>query len=68
MDINVEFSDDNDWAMTAKAAGYPLCALCREPIENEYWGKSRLCLPCQARESDLAETERDKLFALKYRA
>jgi predicted amidophosphoribosyltransferase len=37
--------DYERWAMWAKAAGYPLCRACREPIAKSLWG-SGLCSVC----------------------
>ena len=44
---------DNAWSLRAKAAGYPLCRDCLEPIEKRLWKTSALCGECLRLESDL---------------
>lgn len=45
------------WSMMAKAARYPLCRLCREPIARKDWGKTDLCTACQDREQRMEKGE-----------
>lgn len=40
--------DFQRWQMEAKAAGYPLCKDCREPIPKGRWGTSDRCRRCAA--------------------
>ncbi len=40
------------WQMKAKAAGYPLCVDCQEPLPKTLWGKQTRCRLCQ-QETDL---------------
>jgi len=47
------------WSIMAKAAGYPLCRLCHEPIARKHWGKSDLCTQCQDRERRMENGEYD---------
>lgn len=50
------FKSYEDWAMWAKANGYPLCRDCREPISKAYQAAgSKLCSSCSGHSRRLIE-------------
>jgi hypothetical protein len=56
------FSDNHRWALDAKAAGYPLCEQCQEPIAKAFWGKSKLCSTCRTHASTRWQPEDSQRF------